>query len=386
MRYKVLHVHALPVVSGSGINTFLTMRDVDRSRFDAELACAPGGDLENLVRDAGLTFHSFPNFVQPLDPINDLLALIRLTRFLFEKKYHIVHTHNSKTGFIGRLAGRMARVPVVIHTVHGFSFHDRETAWRRRLFRGLERMAARWCDRMIFISQPLIDWAVNENILRDRKIAAKIYSGIEIGQFRPATARDKQKNRKKWEISENEPVVGIVSKLWEGKGHATLIESFSIVRKKMGKGRLVVVGEGPIQGDLERLARRKGLQDLVIFTGFQKDVAAMISMFDVSVLPSFFEGMGRVLLESMAMGIAVIGSNVGGIPDLVRHGKEGFLVPPGDENALAAAIEALFEDPDFTEKMGRAGIERVSEKFSAKAMVRQIEALYLSMLAKKGFS
>ncbi len=384
MKYRVLHVHALPVVSGSGINTFLTMRDADRSRFDSELACAPGGDLEKLVRESGLKFHPFPNFVQPVHPINDALALIGLTKFLLDNEYHIVHTHNSKTGFIGRLAGRLARVPVLVHTVHGFAFHDREPVWRRRLFRALERLAAGWCDRMIFISQPLIDWALKEKILRNERKIVKIYSGIEIDRFRPATPAEKRDNRKKWGISENEPVVGIVSKLWEGKGHEILIESFSIVRQKIGKGRLVIVGEGPIRKNLQALVRRKGLEKQVIFTGFQRNVAPMISMFDVSVLPSFFEGMGRVLLESMAMGVPVAGSAVGGIPDLIRHGKEGFLVPPGDAGALADVILRLLQDRKAAQKMGSAGIERVSKKFSADKMVGEIERVYLDALFKKG--
>ena len=386
MKFKVLHIHALPVVSGSGINTFLTMRDVDRNRFDSELACAPGGELEKLVRAGGLTFHPFPNFVQPVDPINDIAALIQLTRFLLKKRYHLVHTHNSKTGFIGRLAGRLARVPVVVHTVHGFAFHDYEAKWRRQLFKGLEAISAGWCDRMIFISQPLIDWALKEKIIPDQKRAVRIYSGIEIGQFKPATVEERLKNRKKWGISESEPVVGILSKLWEGKGHATLISAFSAVRKKMGEGCLVIVGEGPIRGALEGLVRRKGLQEHVIFTGFQKDVAPMISMFDVSVLPSFFEGMGRVLLESMAMGIPVIGSCVGGIPDIIRHGKDGFLVPPGDEKALAAAIVKLLDETELATYMGKSGIDRVSENFSAQTMVRKIEQVYLEALAEKGIA
>lgn len=385
MRYRVLHVHALPVVSGSGINTLLTMRDIDRGRFDSELACAPGGELESLVKSSGLVFHPFPQFVQPVDPQNDIMALLRLTGFLLRNRYQIIHTHNSKTGFIGRLAGRLARVPVVIHTVHGFAFHDQEAKWRQRLFRSLERMAARWCDRMIFISQPLIDWAMKEKILLDERKVIKVYSGIEIDRFRPATEMEKQKNRDKLGLSENDVVVGTVSKLWEGKGHATLIEAFSIVRQEKKESKLVIVGDGPIRCDLESLVRRKGMENSVIFTGFQMDVVPAISTLDVSVLPSFFEGMGRVLLESMAMGIPVIGSAVGGIPDLIRHGKEGFLVPPGDPNALAGAIRTLLGDPVLARRMGLAGIDRVSETFSSREMVRQIEQVYIEALSEKGF-
>ena len=386
MKYKVLHVHALPVVSGSGINTFLTMRDVDRIRFDSALACAPGGDLEDLVRSAGFVFHPFPNFVQPVDPANDLAALIRLTRFLAKKRVHIVHTHNSKTGFIGRLAGRLARVPVIVHTVHGFSFHGQESAARQRTFRFLERMASGWADRMIFISQPLIDWAYREKIIRDPGKISKIYSGIETEKFQPVTKSQKRANRRTWNIPEDAFVIGIVSKLWKGKGHATLVEAFSLLAAEGPDIRLVIVGEGPLEPELTRLVRRKAVADKVVLTGFHREVAPLISMFDLAVLPSLFEGMGRVLLEAMAMGIPVIGSDVGGIPDLVRHGTEGFLVPPGDAAALASSIRCLIHQPRLADKMGRAGIQRVSAMFSAKKMVRDIEQVYLNALKEKGFS
>ncbi len=386
MKYRVLHVHALPVVSGSGINTFLTMRDVDRRRFASELACAPGGDLEDLVRHSGLAFHPFPNFVQPVDPVNDLAALIRLTRFLVKRRYHIVHTHNSKTGFIGRLAGKLARVPVVVHTVHGFSFHDQEPPLRRRLFRFLERAAAGWADRTIFISQPLIDWARTERILKKGQPVEKIYSGIELEKFRPATAAQRLEARNRWGMPESAFVVGIVSKLWEGKGHATLIEAFSRWSTAAQNSRLVIVGEGPLRAELEASACRKGLGRKIRFTGFQPDVASILAMFDLAVLPSYFEGMGRVLLEAMAMGIPVIGSDVGGIPDLLRHGREGFLVPPGDPSALASAVRVIIDDPHLAAAMGRAGRKRVSGQFSARKMVQDIERVYLEALEEKGVS
>ncbi|MGD8368801.1 MAG: glycosyltransferase family 4 protein [Desulfobacterales bacterium] len=386
MKYRVLHVHALPVVSGSGINTFLTMRDADRRRFTPELACAPGGELETLVRGSGLAFHPFPNFVQAVDPANDVAAVVRLTRFLARRRYHIVHTHNSKTGFIGRLAGKLAKVPVVVHTVHGFSFHDQEPPLRRRLFRLLERAAAGWADRTIFISQPLIDWARKERILKKGQPIAKIYSGIEIEKFRPASKAQRREARNRWGIPKNAFVVGIVSKLWEGKGHATLMEAFSLWEASAKNSRLVIVGEGPLRAELEDLARRKGQEGKILFTGFQPDVASVLAILDLAVLPSLFEGMGRVLLEAMAMGIPVIGSEVGGIPDLIRHGREGFLVPPGNPYALAAAVRVVIDNPHLAAAMGRAGLERVSGQFGARQMVRSIERVYLEALAEKGMS
>jgi glycosyltransferase involved in cell wall biosynthesis len=380
---RVLHIHTMPIISGSGINTFLSMRGMDKRLYDAELLCAPGGPLIDLVRSWNMKVRTLKSLVQPLNPIKDLLALTNITFFLKRNPYHIVHTHNSKAGFLGRLAAKLAGIPVIVHTVHGFAFHDEEPSWRRMLFKTLERMASRWCDKMIFISQPLIDWGLRERVASEKK-TVKIYSGIELERFSPASDKIKESVRKKWGIGRHEAVIGIVSKLWEGKGHHTLIEAFKMIRSEINNARLVVVGEGYLYDRLVQYANNLGLKDSVLFTGFQADVSEIITTFDVAVLPSFFEGMGRVLLEAMAMEKPVVASRVGGIPDLVEHGVNGFLVTPGDVEELAEAIVKTLADKGLAEKMGRAGRKKISAKYSADHMVGSIEKLYRDLLATKG--
>ncbi len=380
---RVLHIHTLPIVSGSGINTFLSMKGMDRNTYEVELACAPGGRLIPLVREHHMKVRPFKNLVQPLHPLKDTLALLDLTAFLRKNLYHIVHTHNSKAGFIGRLAARWASVPVIVHTVHGFAFHDWEPLWRRFLFRHLERLGSHWCDKMIFISQPLIDWALEDHIVGEDKIV-KIYSGIELDQFHPVKREEKNRIRKKWQLRQKDVVVGIVSKLWQGKGHGVLIEAFKLLREKIEDARLVIVGEGYLHEQLLKRVETNGLRDFVRFTGFQMNVSEIIATFDVAVLPSFFEGMGRVLLEAMAMEKPVVASHVGGIPDLVEHGTSGLLVEPGNVRALADALEKILSDRTLAKKMGKEGRKRMKGQFSAHIMVQSIEKLYRELLSSKG--
>jgi len=380
---KVLHIHTLPIISGSGINTFLSMRGMDRNIYDVELACAPGGRLIDLVRAHHMKVRLFGSLVQPLHPLKDLLALFGLSSFLRKKPYHIVHTHNSKAGFIGRLAAKLAGIPIIVHTVHGFSFHDQEPLWRQILLLNLERLASHWCDKMIFISQPLINWALRERVVGEHKIV-KVYSGIELDHFRPATKNRKNRIRKKWNLSEGEAVVGIVSKLWEGKGHVILIKAFSEILKKRKNARLVIVGEGYLHDKLLEVVMEQGLKDAVLFTGFQMDVSEIIAAFDVAVLPSFFEGMGRVLIEAMAMEKPVVATRVGGIPDIVKQGVNGFLVNAGNVRELAEAIEKLLADKSLARKMGKAGRIRIKEQFNSDSMVQSIERVYRDLLNRKG--
>jgi len=380
---RVLHIHTLPIVSGSGINTFLSMRGMDRNVYEVELACAPGGRLIQLVEDNHMKVWPFEHLVQPISPLKDTISLIELTIFLKRNPYHIVHTHNSKCGFLGRLAAKLAGIPVIVHTVHGFAFHDQEPIWRQSLFRNLERMGSHWCDKMIFISQPLIDWALRENITDKEKIE-KIYSGIQLDQFRPVTMDVKIKNREKWELKRDDLVIGIVSKLWEGKGHITLIEAFKALKKRLNNAKLVIVGEGDLYEELQGFVDKNELSGSVLFTGFQMDVSEILSTFDVAVLPSFFEGMGRVLLEAMAMEKPVVASRVGGIPDLVKHQINGLLVKPGDVEGLTHALEQILSDKGLSSKMGKEGRKRIQEQFSADIMVQSIDKVYRELLTRKG--
>lgn len=383
---RVLHVHTMPIVSGSGINTFLSMKGVDPERFISSLACAPGGRLMDLVREHGMQAVPFPSFVQPVSPRNDLRALWELTRHLRRERYDIVHTHNSKTGFIGRLAARLAGVPAVVHTVHGFAFHESETPIRRWLFRTLERLAAPWADHTIFISKPLVEWARQESILKNGAPHSVVYSGIDLDHFHPVDANEKQRLRERLGLKPDHFVAGIVSKLWEGKGHDTLLTAFAQVIQQFPQARLLVVGEGYLRPQLERLAADLGIADKVIFTGFMQDVRPAAGAMDVSVLPSLFEGMGRVLLEAGAMGLPVVASRVGGIPDVVADGQTGLLVPPSEPKPLAQALCRLFGDPGYARTLGSQALARTGEHFSATAMAREIQKIYLDVLERKGVS
>ena len=353
------------------------------NRYESVLACAPGGALIDLVQRHGMQVKTFPSLVQPLRPLQDVMAILDLTGHLIRKPYHVVHTHNSKAGFIGRLSAKLARVPVIVHTVHGFAFHQQEPPWRQFLFRNLERLASHWCDKMIFISQPLVDWALTEKISHPRKMA-RIYSGIEMDRFHPVSEEEKKRLREKWGLGEHDAVIGIVSKLWEGKGHDLLIRAFKEIRKEKPQARLVIVGEGYLMESLKAMVSQLELSETVIFTGFLEDVPRIIATFDVAVLPSYFEGMGRVLLEAMAMEKPVVGTRVGGIPDLIEQGLNGYLVSPGNEKELASAVLKILSDKGLAAKMGEAGQKKMTDRFSADTMVRAIEKVYSELLKRKG--
>lgn len=372
-RVKVLHIHVMPVISGSGINTYLSMVGVDQDRFEIEFACAPGGPLNDMTIAAGIAYHPINNLVQPISPWNDLRALWQLVRLIRQENYDLVHTHNSKGGILGRVAAWIAGTPVVIHTIHGFAFHDSETWLRKKLFIALERWTARMTHKLIAISQPLMDWGLGLNIGRPEQYT-KIYSGIEIEKFRVDV--DVSSLRRSLGLTDDDLVIGLVAKLWDGKGHKIAIDALKSIRGTYPNAKLVFVGEGYLQSDLEKHAQQLGIAKHVIFTGFRTDIAQLNAMLDIAILASDFEGMGRVLLEAMVMNKPVVATDVGGIPDVVDDGITGILVPVGDANALANAIQKLLRDPQLRTQMGTAGYKKISEQFSAATMVQKITDVY----------
>ncbi len=369
----VLHVHTLPWVSGSGINTFFSMKLLNREKYVGALACQPGGRLEDLVRLNNMAFYPVSSMRAEVSPGNDIKAVRELIQLYRRIHPDIVHTHNSKAGFLGRLAGRFVPGVKIVHTVHGFAFHDSESWPRRTLFKNLERAAFPWAHRTIAISNALAEWGEREGIgtKGDYRI---VWSGIDVARFHAA---DRMRGRALIGLEESQIAIGLVSKLWEGKGHDFLIEAAAPLLSENVK--LVFIGEGPIERRLREKAEKLDSRNRVgaphvIFAGFHPDPADVTAALDIAVLPSEFEGMGRVLLEAQACGVPVIGNRVGGMVDVIRDG--GFLLHVGHTEAWRDALRKLISSPEERRAMGARGRAFVSELFSAQTMVNNLEAIY----------
>jgi len=379
---RILHIHTLSVISGSGLNVLDTVKRLKEEGYKVEFASSPeGGSLIDEVASFGITVRPLRYLGREVNILKDPLALFELMLLIRRQRYDIVHTHNSKAGFIGRIAARIAGVPVVIHTIHGFSFHEYERPPLRILYVLLERLAAKFSDRLITVSTPLKDWGLRLGIGREKQYCV-IPDGIDIELF--TVKMDLAKTKSELGIRPDSLIVGLVAKLWDGKGHHTLIKAMPKIIEEVPQVKFIFAGDGYLRRDLENLVASLCLKDYTIFTGFRKDIPELTAIFDVAVLPSFFEGLGRSLLEAMVLGKPIVATDVGGIPEVVRHNKNGFLVSPGDSGALAEAIIKLLRDKELSRKMGEEGRRHINERFSAKKMVDDIEGVYQEMLKEKG--
>lgn len=380
-KIKVLHIHTLPLVSGSGLNTFLSMLLLDKEKYEAELACGAGGDLIKLVEDGAMKVRPLKHMLREINPLEDILAFFELMALLKKYQYNIVHTHNSKAGILGRIAGKLSGTPVVIHTLHSCVFrYANLSGLKRRFYLYLEKFCALITDKLISISEPLKEEFINSGIGKPGDYVT-IYSGIKIEGFRKKY--DIISKKEELNIAKDNLIVGTVSRLAQGKGHRELLYAAKKVLIKLNKVTFLIVGDGPLKKELESLTKELRIDKNVLFSGARSDIEEITSLFDLAVLPSHYEGMGRVLLEAQAAGKPVVACSVGGMKEIVKDGQTGILISPGNIEELYSAIYRLLSDEAWRKNMGDEAAQWVGARFSAETMAKKIENLYEEVLRDK---
>jgi len=293
---------------------------------------------------------------------------------------HIVHTHTSKAGLLGRLAAWLAGVPIIIHTPHGHVFHSYYGPVMTKIFVLAEKILSFVTDKITALTNRERDEHLEEGIASIEKYVV-IHSGVMLDRLMNKSV-DAGAGRREFGISQDSNVVGVIGRLVPIKGHKYLISAAKMIVNEFRNTVFVFVGDGYLRSRLERQAESIGVRENIIFAGWRKDATEILEFFDILVLPSLNEGMGKVLIEGMALGKPIIASSVGGIIDLVRDGENGILVPPRDSDALGKAILQLLKDKNLAEKLGKNGKAVVYPEFDASVMVKQIDDLYEGLLSK----
>jgi glycosyltransferase involved in cell wall biosynthesis len=386
---KILHIITRLDMGGSAQNTLLSCKELcgkyeiilvhglshESGMSDLEKKIVEDG-VEKVKRN-GVKVIALPALVRSIRPVKDFKALISLVRLIFEEKPDIVHTHSSKSGILGRLAAKMTGVPHIIHTPHGHVFYGHFGAFASRIFMWVEKIFSVFTDRIVALTDGEKNDYINLSVCPPEKLL-KIHSGVDVKKFMQANGNRVEK-RRSLGLDQNEAVIGFVGWLLPIKGPDYLLKAMDDVWHEHQEASLVLVGKGDMDVDLRAEARKKNANGKVKFLGWREDIDEIMPLFDMLVLPSLNEGMGRVLVEAMAAGKPVVASRVGGIPDLVRDGETGYLVPPADEEALANGIKKLLDDPANAKQMGLRGQEHCRQ-FSLEAMIAKLDALYSELI------
>ena len=336
--------------------------------------------FQQAVKKYGLGLLSLDVIRREIRPVWDLGGLARLTRFLRRERYQIVHTHTSKAGFVGRLAARLAGVPVIVHTAHGFAFHEQSPVPVRRIYTTLERLAARWCDRVISVSEFHRAWAIELGMCTPEQIMA-IPNGItDISRSREIGIAEL---RREMGARQDDLVALSMARLASDKGLEHLIEAAAIMPQTPRRIQVVIAGDGPERDHLEQVAARLRVNDRVKFLGFREDVPDLLAASDMVVLPSLREGLSIAMLEAMAASKPIVATNIGSQKEVAAHADIARLVPPADGRALSEAIQRLASDEKLMAQLGSNARAVYERHYTEHKMLDTYRRLYCDLLRAK---
>lgn len=336
--------------------------------------------FQQAVTQHGLGLVNLDVIRREIRPFWDLGGLVRLHGFLRREAYDIVHTHTSKGGFVGRLAAKLAGVPMILHTAHGFAFHEASPPRTRRFYSTMERIASHWCDRVITVSEFHRNWALELGMCSPDKIVA-IPNGIaDPGRHSNV---DFVQLRRQLQKRNGDFLILCVGRLAPDKGLEYLIEAAAAMPQMERRLQIVIAGDGPAREQLERFAAKLGVIDRVSFIGFREDVADLLAACDLVVLPSVREGLSIALLEAMAAGKPIVATSIGSQREVALHAEVGLFVRPADAISLAEAILRLAADQTLMTRLGNNARAIYESFYTEDRMLRSYRRLYLDLLEEK---
>jgi glycosyltransferase involved in cell wall biosynthesis len=344
------------------------------------------GSMSRVADELGVPVVALPDLHREISPLRDLRAAFRLAAIIRRLRPEILHTHTAKAGAVGRVAALLsggARPPIVVHTFHGHVLRGYFDPVRTGLFRRLERSLARATTALIAVSPEVRDDLVALGVAPRGKFAV-VRLGIELDRRVGGGADGRADMRELLGIPADGFTVGWIGRMTGVKRTEDVLLAVRRLRERGVDARLCMVGDGPDRDDVEERAHELGIARNCLFLGYQDDVAPFYAAFDALVLASGNEGTPVSAIEALASGRPVVATRVGGVPDVVRDGENGFLVEAGDVEAMADRLALLAADPGLSARLGETGRARVLPRYSVGRLIDDVDLLYRSLLQAAG--
>lgn len=385
-KIRVLHIITRMIVGGAQENTLLSVVGLDAMpEYDVDfISGIDRGKEGELLSQARETTNLIivPEMGRSINPFSDLVAFWKLYRLIKKGRYHIVHTHSSKAGVLGRWAAKLAGTPLIVHTLHSLVFHDYQPWLINRAWWLAKKLCAPITDFYISVSDIISQKAIAAGIAEPERFRT-IYSGMELDWFLNAEF-DPAAIREEFGIPQDAPVVGKIARLFPLKGHDQLMDAAPEIVRRVPNVRFFLIGDGILLEHLQERARGYGILENFVFAGLidRTRIPEMISAMDVVVHTSLREGLARVLPQALAMGKPCVSFNIDGAPEVVIDDVTGYLVEPFDNATLADRIAKLLENDALRKEFGDNGRERVDPDFRAEKMVADISEVYQMLLER----
>jgi len=373
------------IIGGAQENTLLSAIGQAEKGHEVVLVTGPttgpeGKLLEN--RNVGkVKIVECPELVRELSPIKDIKAYLRLKRYFIKEKFDVVHTHSSKAGIVGRYAAWNAKIPLVVHTIHGQAFHRNEKPWKNKLYIFLERLAEKKCHKIFAVAQAMINQSVENHIGHKDKYRV-VYSGMEINSFLKAGHDIELK--KKLGIPEDALIVGTLARLFHLKGYDHIVEIARKVIASVPNTYFLLIGDGILKNKIQQDAANAGLSRNFIFAGLLKPefIPQYLSIIDVLLHLSLREGLPRSVVQALACAKPAIAFNLDGTPEVLINGKTGFIIETDEIDKVIENTITLLKNKNLREELGRNGQNLVAKNFDWRFMVDELENEYYTELEK----
>lgn len=383
---RVLHIITRLIVGGAQENTLLSAIGLqNRKDYIVTLlsgpAIGPEGSLLKQAQEKISDFVVLPTLRRNINLFLDLISFFRLYIFIKKRGFDIVHTHSSKAGILGRIAAKLANVPTIVHTVHGLPFFKEQNFFLNYVYLNLEKFTCRFTDKIICVSQQLINTSVKAGLGPEEKFV-KIYSGIDLTLFKenPDACRSL---KRKLHIPEDCLVIGKIARFFFLKGHEYLLEAAVKIKPEIPNLRILLIGDGVLKDKFIEQVQKLGLEKNVVFVGLlpPEKIPYYIQIFDVLAHTSLHEGLPRVVVQGFALGKPAVCFDIDGARDIVMDNINGFLIEPKNIIQLSMRLIELLKNKKKAEKMGQEGKQIVMENFSAEGMVASIDFVYRQLLS-----
>jgi glycosyltransferase involved in cell wall biosynthesis len=336
---------------------------LDRDKYEIYVLSKPDGPLVDEVRGRGY-YHIPVNSLRRGISEWDFVTFYKFIKIFRKFRFDIVHTHSSKTGFLGRIAARYTGIPKIVHTVHGFPFHQFQPRYVQKFYQMMERFASHFCDKVVFVNNSERELAIAKKIVSPNK-ALTIYNGIELPDIK----------KLKSPIKTDKFVIGSVLRFWKQKNVINTVEAAINVCQESSKINFVFIGDGEHFGICKRMVKKAGLEDRILLPGWQNNILDWLIGFDVFLLFSKWEGLPISILEAMSVGLPIIASDIKGNNELVNS-RNGYIISVNDIDKLIQLLTTLSEKKKELINKGKFSMKIIKEKFSKREFVYKYDNLY----------
>ncbi len=379
---KIAHLQLLPLVTGVQRVTLDELERLPSEHFTPYIICKEPGPMTEEAESQGISCLYNNNLVREISPKKDLLAFWQLYRLFRKHRFDVVHSHSSKTGVIGRVAAKLAGVPMVTHTVHGFAFPAANSRLERWVFLAMEWLGTKCSDKIICLHEADQQIAKNKLGASDTQLEV-LANGVDTIKYSPTPAASKLAMREQLGLPKGAVVVGMVGRLWRQKNPQAFVDAAINLLNDGVNAHFVLVGDGELRDELQTLVNDAGVTNQIHFLGWRNDTPQILQALDIFVLPSLWEGMPLAILEAQATGLPCVVSNIQGNNTLIVSDVNGYLFDLNKPEQFTKSIHDLINNKSLRGKLGMNNRETILKNFDIEKRVKKISEIYMSYFKNK---